>query len=75
MKYIVSAAAWENHHLTPSEVPYRANIWALKSGYSGCSHAAVGSLKEEIRPGHMVIVDQYIDRTKGRPSTFFGDGA
>ena len=67
----------KNHHLTPSEVPYRANIWALKSlGVQWVlSASAVGSLKEEIRPGHMVIVDQYIDRTKGRPSTFFGDGA
>ncbi len=64
------------HVLTPSEVPYRANIWALKR--TGCdwvlSISAVGSLKEEIVPGHMVVVDQFIDRTRGRPSTFFGDG-
>ena len=64
------------HRLTPSEVPYRANIWALaKLGARWCiSLSAVGSLKMEIVPGHVVIVDQFIDRTKGRPSTFFGDG-
>ena len=66
----------KNHHLTPSEVPYRANIWALKSlGASWIiSASAVGSLREEIAPGHMVLVDQFIDRTKGRISTFFGEG-
>ncbi len=64
------------HVYTPSEVPYRANIWALASlGAKWCiSLSAVGSLKMEIVPGHMVIIDQFIDRTKGRPSTFFGDG-
>jgi 5'-methylthioadenosine phosphorylase len=64
------------HTLTPSEVPYRANIWALaKLGAKWCiSLSAVGSLKMEIVPGHVAIVDQFIDRTKGRPSTFFGDG-
>ncbi|MCP4867712.1 MAG: S-methyl-5'-thioadenosine phosphorylase [Proteobacteria bacterium] len=64
------------HVYTPSEVPYRANIWALASlGAKWCiSLSAVGSLKMEIVPGHMVIIDQFIDRTKNRPSTFFGDG-
>lgn len=64
------------HRLMPSEVPYRANIWALASlGARWCiSLSAVGSLKHEIVPGQVVIVDQFIDRTKGRPSTFFGDG-
>ncbi len=64
------------HIYTPSEVPYRANIWALKSlGAEWCiSLSAVGSLREEIVPGHVCIVDQFIDRTKGRASTFFGDG-
>jgi len=64
------------HVFTPSEVPYRANIWALKSlGADWCiSVSAVGSLRMEIVPGHIVIVDQFIDRTKGRPSTFFGNG-
>lgn len=64
------------HRLLPSEVPYRANVWALKS--LGCdwlvSVSAVGSLAEEVVPGHVVIVDQYVDKTWGRPSTFFGHG-
>ncbi len=64
------------HRFTPSEVPYRANIWALKKlGAQWCiSLSAVGSLREEIVPGHVVIIDQFIDRTKNRPSTFFGEG-
>ncbi len=65
------------HVHNPSEVPYRANIWALKSiGVDWIvSISAVGSLREEIVPGHMVIIDQFIDRTKGtRPSTFFEGG-
>lgn len=64
------------HRLLPTEVPYRANVWALKS--LGCSWlvsvSAVGSLREEIVPGHAILVDQYIDRTKFRPETFFGEG-
>jgi 5'-methylthioadenosine phosphorylase len=64
------------HTLTPSEVPYRANLWALKSlGVDWVlSVSAVGSLREAIVPGHLVIVDQFIDRTKDRVSSFFGDG-
>jgi 5'-methylthioadenosine phosphorylase len=64
------------HTLNPSEVPYRANIFALKSlGVEWViSVSAVGSLKEEIVPGHVVIIDQFIDRTKGRESTFFDNG-
>ena len=65
------------HRLTPSEVPYRANIHALKQ--LGVRFiigvTAVGSLREELVPGHFVVPDQAIDRTKGvRPATFFGDG-
>lgn len=64
------------HRLTPSEVPYRANIWALKA--LGCgwviSVSAVGSLREAIVPGHAVLVDQFIDNTRQRPQTFFGQG-
>ena len=65
-----------HHHLTPSEVPYRANIWALKSLGVGwlLSASAVGSLRLDIEPGHLVVVDQFIDRTRGRASTFFGEG-
>jgi len=65
------------HVLTPSEVPYRANIYALKSleVNTVLSVSAVGSLKEEIEPGHLVVPDQLLDRTKGvRQSSFFGDG-
>ena len=64
------------HRFTPSEVNYRANVAALKQ--LGCrfvlSVSAVGSMKEEIAPGDLVVVDQFIDRTVGRARTFFGDG-
>jgi len=65
-----------NHHLSPSELPFRANIYALKQlGVEYIiSASAVGSLREEIKPLDMVVPDQFIDRTKGRNSTFFGDG-
>lgn len=64
------------HHLTPSEVPYRANIYALKSlGVQRIvSISACGSLKEELAPGHIVIPDQIYDNTHGRRRSFFGDG-
>lgn len=64
------------HKFTPSEVNYRANIYGMKKlGVERIlSVSAVGSMKEEIAPGHIVIVDQFFDRTKGRPSTFFGKG-
>ncbi len=65
-----------NHSLSPSEVNYRANIYALKSlGATWCiSVSAVGSLREELPPGTIVIPDQLIDRTVHRANTFFGDG-
>ena len=65
------------HRYLPSEVNYRANIYAMKLlGVERIiSVSAVGSLKEAIVPGHIVIPDQFIDRTKGlRKDTFFGDG-
>lgn len=64
------------HRLLPSEVPYRANIWALKSlGVTRIfSASAVGSMKEEVTLAKPVLVDQFIDRTFARPSTFFGQG-
>lgn len=65
------------HRLLPTEVPYRANIWGMKKlGVQRIiSVSAVGSMKEEIVPGHIVIPDQFFDRTLGkRPMTFFGDG-
>jgi 5'-methylthioadenosine phosphorylase len=65
-----------NHSLSPSEVPFRANIYALKSLGADyiISASAVGSLKAEAKPLDMVIPDQFIDRTKNRESTFFGEG-
>jgi 5'-methylthioadenosine phosphorylase len=64
------------HHILPQELPARANIYALKSlGVEmivGVS--AVGSLRQEIEPLHLIAPDQVIDRTRGRPSTFFGEG-
>lgn len=66
-----------SHKLIPSEVPYRANIHALKQlGVRYLiSLSAVGSLSEEIKPLDMVLPDQFIDLTKRRESTFFGAGA
>jgi 5'-methylthioadenosine phosphorylase len=66
-----------HHDLLPSEINYRGNIWALKSlgvrTILGVS--AVGSLREEIRPGDLALSSQYLDFTKGlRASTFFGRG-
>jgi len=64
------------HRIAPSQLNARANIDALKR--AGCTDvlaiSAVGSLREEIEPGRFVVVDQFIDRTRGRPSSFFGTG-
>jgi 5'-methylthioadenosine phosphorylase len=64
------------HHIPPGGLNARANIDALKR--AGCtdilSISAVGSLREHLAPGVFVVADQYIDRTKGRPSSFFGEG-
>jgi 5'-methylthioadenosine phosphorylase len=64
------------HRLTPTEVPYRANVHALKQlGVTRLiSVSAVGSMKEEIAPGHLVLPTQFIDRTFARSKSFFGDG-
>uniref|UniRef100_A0A8C2M0H9 S-methyl-5'-thioadenosine phosphorylase n=2 Tax=Cricetulus griseus TaxID=10029 RepID=A0A8C2M0H9_CRIGR len=66
----------KNHTIMPSKVNYQANIWALKE--EGCTHVLVttacGSLREEIQPGDMVIIHQFIDRTSLRPQTFY-DGS
>ncbi|MDI9407107.1 MAG: S-methyl-5'-thioadenosine phosphorylase [Chitinophagaceae bacterium] len=66
-----------HHSYTPTEVPYRANLWALRSlGVRWIlSVSAVGSLREEVRPLDMLVPDQFIDRTHQRPLSFFGDGA
>jgi 5'-methylthioadenosine phosphorylase len=64
------------HRILPTEVPVRANLYALKS--LGVERViainSVGSLKEEYRPGDLLIPDQLIDRTRSRVNTFFGDG-
>jgi 5'-methylthioadenosine phosphorylase len=64
------------HRISPSELNYRANIYGMKLlGVERIiSLSAVGSLKEEHRPLDFVIPDQFFDRTRGRVSTFFGDG-
>jgi 5'-methylthioadenosine phosphorylase len=66
----------KGHRISPTELPARANIYALKS--LGVEHIiavnTVGSFKPEIKPGDLVIPDQIIDRTRNRVNTFFGDG-
>jgi 5'-methylthioadenosine phosphorylase len=64
------------HRFLPTEIPVKANIWALKKLGVGqiIGVSAVGSLKEEIRPRDIVIPTQIIDRTKARPLSFFGNG-
>jgi 5'-methylthioadenosine phosphorylase len=64
------------HRITPTELNFRANIYAMKKlGVRFIvSLSAVGSLKEEHAPGEFVVADQFVDRTMGRISTFFGDG-
>ena len=65
-----------NHGVSPTDLPYRANMYALKK--AGVTHVfasnAVGSLKEELAPGTLVVPDQIYDRTKGRDLSFYGDG-
>ena len=65
-----------HHQLLPRDVPYRANLWAMRSlGVRWLvSVSAVGSLQASIRPRDMVVPDQFIDRTQQRPLTFFGEG-
>jgi 5'-methylthioadenosine phosphorylase len=64
------------HRYLPTEVPSRANIWALKSlGVEQIlSVSAVGSLSENLAPGEFVLCDDLVDKTVGRPSSFFGEG-
>ena len=65
-----------SHHLLPTEINYRANVFGMKA--LGVTHllsvSAVGSMKEEYEPGDVVLPDQFIDRTRNRASTFFGNG-
>ena len=76
MEVVFLARHGENHTLNPSEIPYKANIWALRSLNVRwlISASAVGSLKENIKPCDIVIPDQFIDRTHQRPLTFFNNG-
>ncbi|KAL1117777.1 hypothetical protein AAG570_004092 [Ranatra chinensis] len=73
---VILARHGRKHTINPSNVNYRANIWALKN--VGCTHiivsSATGSLQEDIKPGDFVVLDQFIDRTKTRVTTFF-DGS
>ena len=64
------------HQIPPHRIPFRANIWALKElGVKRIiSPSAVGSLREDYKPSELVIVDQFIDRTKGRDDTFYEGG-
>src|SRR5258707_8163467 len=64
------------HRILPGEINYRANVYALKLlGVERIiSVSAVGSLKEDLRPGEFLVADQFVDRTKNRVSTFFGNG-
>ena len=77
VKVALLARHGDGHVLNPSKVPYRANIFALKK--LGVTHVlascAVGSLREEIAPRHMVVADQVIDKTFRRPGTFFDEFA
>ena len=76
VKFVFLPRHGRGHRIAPGELNARANIDALKR--AGCTDiiavSSVGSLAEELPPGTFVIVDQFIDRTKGRPSTFFESG-
>ncbi|GCE65425.1 S-methyl-5'-thioadenosine phosphorylase [cyanobiont of Ornithocercus magnificus] len=76
METVFLARHGRHHHLLPSEVPYKANIWAMRSlGVRWLiSVSAVGSLRDHLRPCDMVVPDQLIDRTNRRPQSFFGEG-
>jgi len=72
---IIIARHGKDHSIYPSMVNFRANIWALKE--QNCTHilasTAVGSLREDIEPGHLVFPDQFIDHTRKRETTFFDE--
>ncbi len=75
VEVVIIARHGKNHSIMPTKVPFRANIWALKE--AGCSHilatTACGSLREEIKPGDLIFLDQFIDNTKHRILTFYED--
>jgi 5'-methylthioadenosine phosphorylase len=76
LEVVFLARHGRHHSYTPSEVPYRANLWALRSlGVRWIlSVSAVGSLQEQVQPLDMLVPDQFIDRTHQRPLTFFNEG-
>jgi 5'-methylthioadenosine phosphorylase len=76
METVFLARHGRHHQLLPREVPYQANIWAMRQLNVRwlISVSAVGSLQEHLRPRDMVVPDQFIDRTQQRPQSFFGDG-
>ncbi len=76
IEIIFLARHGRNHTLAPTEIPYKANIWAMRSlGVRWIlSLSAVGSLQEQIKPLDIVIPNQFIDRTHQRPLSFFTDG-
>jgi len=76
LEVVFLARHGRHHSFTPTEVPYRANLWALRSlGVRWIlSVSAVGSLQEKNQPLDMLVPDQFIDRTHQRPLSFFGDG-
>jgi 5'-methylthioadenosine phosphorylase len=75
VEVVIIARHGRNHSIFPSRVNFRANLWALKE--QGCTHVlastAVGSLREEIKPGHLVFPNQFIDHTRKRELTFFDE--
>ena len=72
---VILARHAKGHSISPTKVPYRANIWALRE--VGCTEilatTACGSLREELKPGDLVFIDQFIDWTKLRTLTYFED--
>lgn len=76
LQIVFIARHGDGHRLAPHQINARANIWGLKS--LGVTHAlgvcAVGSLREHYEPGDFVLVDQFIDRTRRGPQSFFGEG-
>jgi 5'-methylthioadenosine phosphorylase len=75
-KIVFLARHGRGHTVDPTHIPYRANIYGMKSlGVTKIlSVSAVGSMKEELLAGHLVAVDQFIDRTRHRKDSFYGDG-
>lgn len=73
VEVVIIARHGKNHSIFPSRVNFRSNIWALKE--QGCTHVlattAVGSLREEIKPGHLVFPNQFIDHTKKKRFNLF----